>query len=155
VSKTSAGILLFRRGTPECEVFLVHPGGPFWNNKDASSWSIPKGEYTDGEDPLAAAKREFAEETGVPVDGDFVSLGEVKQSSGKVVTAWALEHDLDASSVKSNTFELEWPPKSGCIRVFSEIDKGEWFSLAAAKEKILSGQLELLRRLAIHLETHH
>lgn len=146
-AKRSAGILLFRRLNTELEVFLVHPGGPFWKNKDAGVWSIPKGECEVDEEAFAAAKREFHEETGFEVDGEFLSLGEVRQRSSKTVTAWALEHDLDASRVKSNTFELEWPPRSGRMRSFPEVDGGGWFSMKAAREKLLPGQHELLARL--------
>lgn len=145
--RQSAGLLLFRSSDAGMEVFLVHPGGPFWAKKDAGAWSIPKGEYTD-EDPLAAAKREFEEETGVSIHGDFLSLGEVKQAGGKHVKAWAVRHDLDPSILKSNTFTLEWPPKSGKMREFPEVDSGEWFSIAAAREKIIKAQEEFLTRLA-------
>jgi predicted NUDIX family NTP pyrophosphohydrolase len=136
------------------QVFLVHPGGPFWARKDLGAWSLPKGEYAPDEDPLAAAFREFEEETGVRVDpSGIIALGEVEQSGGKRVTAWALERDLDPEIVKSNMFEIEWPPKSGARRQFPEIDRAGWFSLPQAKEKILKGQAEFLRRLvqALHL----
>ena len=155
MKKLSAGILLFRHGESELEVFLVHPGGPFWAKKDAGAWSIPKGEYTDTKDALTTAKREFKEETGVGVDGKFLSLGTLKQPSGKVVTAWALEQDLDPSALKSNTFALEWPPRSGRIRNFPEVDRGGWFSLPAAQDKMLKGQLEFLKRLADYLSANH
>jgi predicted NUDIX family NTP pyrophosphohydrolase len=155
MKKLSAGILLFRHGESELEVFLVHPGGPFWAKKDAGAWSIPKGEYTDTEDALTTAKREFKEETGVGVDGKFLSLGTLKQPSGKVVTAWALEQGLDPSALKSNTFALEWPPRSGRIRNFPEVDRGGWFSLPAAHDKMLKGQLEFLKRLADYLSANH
>ena len=148
--RQSAGILLFRDSEAELEVFLVHPGGPFWAKKDAGAWSIPKGEYSGDEDPLAAAKREFEEETGVAIQGDFISLGEVKQAGGKLVKAWAVKHDLDPSILKSNTFTLEWPPKSGKMREFPEVDSGEWFSIAVAREKIIKAQEEFLTRLASH-----
>jgi predicted NUDIX family NTP pyrophosphohydrolase len=153
MKKQSAGLLLFRGSKAELEVFLVHPGGPFWTRKDASAWSIPKGEYSDNEDALAAAKREFEEETGVAINGDFISLGEVKQARRKVVKAWAVEHDLDPTTVKSNTFKLEWPPRSGRIQEFPEVDSGAWFSLAAARGKIVKAQEEFLTRLADHRET--
>jgi len=149
--KESAGLLLFRRRAGEPEVFLVHPGGPFWAKKDEAAWSIPKGELSSGEEPLAAAKREFAEETGIHVDGEFVALGEVKQAGGKVVKAWALEHDLNPSLIRSNTFEIEWPPRTGKLREFPEVDKAEWFALAGAFEKILKGQQDFLSRLAAHM----
>jgi predicted NUDIX family NTP pyrophosphohydrolase len=148
MKKLSAGILLFRRHKSEVEVFLVHPGGPFWAKKDAGVWSLPKGEYAEGEDALAAAKREFQEETGVAVDGEFLPLGELKQPSGKVISAWALEHDLDPALLRSNTFTLEWPPKSGKMQELPEVDTGAWFSLPAAREKLIKGQLEFLTRLA-------
>jgi predicted NUDIX family NTP pyrophosphohydrolase len=153
--KRSAGVLLFRRKGREIEVLLAHPGGPFWKNKDDGAWSIPKGEFADDEDPLAAAKREFAEETGVAPPGDFIPLGEVRQPGGKVVTAWAaeggFEASFDAEQLRSNTFSMVWPPKSGKLREFPEIDRAEWFSLGLARRKILKGQAELLDRLAKHL----
>jgi predicted NUDIX family NTP pyrophosphohydrolase len=154
MKKVSAGILLFRRGEVGLEVFLVHPGGPFWANKDAGAWSIPKGEYTDTEDALTAAKREFEEETGAAVAGEFLSLGSLKQPGGKIVTAWSLERDLDPSALRSNTFSLEWPPRSGSMQDFPEVDRGEWFSLPAARGKILKGQLEFLTRLAAYLSAN-
>ena len=145
--KRSSGILLFRNATEGLQVFLVHPGGPFWAKKDAGAWSIPKGEYVEGEDPLIAARREFAEETGIAVDGEFVPLGEVKQPGGKLVAAWALEGDLDAAGIRSNTFQLEWPPKSGRMREFPEVDAAAWLSIDAARGKLLEGQLAFLDRL--------
>jgi predicted NUDIX family NTP pyrophosphohydrolase len=152
MKKQSAGILLFRGSEADLEVFLVHPGGPFWARKDAGAWSIPKGEYSDGEDALAAAKREFEEETGVAINGDFISLGEVKQAGGKVVKVWAVKHDLDPATLKSNKFRLEWPPRSGKIQEFPEVDSGAWFSLAVARRKIIKAQGEFLTRLADHRE---
>ena len=150
--KQSAGVLLFRRVGQEIEVLLAHPGGPFWKNKDDGAWSIPKGEYADNEDPLAAAKREFAEETGLTVAGDFIPLGEVRQPGGKVVTAWAVEGDFgtsfDAEHLRSNTFSMPWPPRSGKLQEFPEIDRAEWFPLEVARRKILKGQAEFLDRLA-------
>jgi predicted NUDIX family NTP pyrophosphohydrolase len=147
--KRSAGILLHRRGPGGArEVLLVHPGGPFWAKKDAGAWSIPKGEYDDGEDARAAALREFAEELGTPPpDGDLVDLGEVRQRGGKTVVAWALEGDADADAVRSNTFTMEWPPRSGSMREFPEIDRAGWFALDEAREKILPAQAPLLDRL--------
>jgi predicted NUDIX family NTP pyrophosphohydrolase len=146
--KHSAGILLYRRHGQELEVFLVHPGGPFWMKKDGGAWSIPKGEYAPGEDPLAAAQREFEEETGTRLDGGtFIPLGEIKQTGGKIVAAWAIEGDCNAASIRSNTFSLEWPPKSGKIAEFPEVDRAGWLDLAAAREKLLKGQLEFLDRL--------
>ncbi|HEY2772134.1 MAG TPA: NUDIX domain-containing protein [Solirubrobacteraceae bacterium] len=144
----SAGILLHRGRDGEREVLLVHPGGPFWARRDAGAWSIPKGEYTPDEDALAAARREFREELGVsPPDGDVAELGEIRQRSGKVVRAWALEGDLDVSAVHSNTCEIEWPPRSGQKIEIPEVDRAEWFSLQDAREKINPAQAELLDRL--------
>ena len=146
--KRSAGVLLFRRVGGEIQVLLAHPGGPFWKNKDDGAWSIPKGEYADDEDPLAAAKREFAEETGLTPLGDFIPLGEVRQPGGKVVTAWALEGDFNTTKLDSNTFSMPWPPRSGKLQEFPEIDRAEWFPLDVARRKILRGQAEFLDRLA-------
>lgn len=145
--KQSAGLVIYRRKVRELEVFLVHPGGPFWAKKDLGSWSIPKGEYTAEEDPLAAARREFEEETGMRVDGDFTELGTIRQAGGKMVTAWALEGDFDADRLASNTFEMEWPPRSGRVVKFPEVDRGAWFTLLEAKERILASQRALLERL--------
>ena len=147
MAKISAGLLLYRvrRGVPE--VFLVHPGGPFWARKDAGSWSIPKGEPAPGEDLLAAAKREFQEETGLGIDGDFRALMPVRQPSGKLVHAWAVEADCDAAAVRSNTFEMEWPPRSGRKQEFPEVDRAAWLDLPAARSKITKGQLGLLDQL--------
>lgn len=145
--KRSAGILMYRRGAQGLEVLLVHPGGPFWAKKDLGAWSIPKGEYSEPDDPLATAVREFAEETGKHLRGEFRPLGEITQPGRKIVTAFALEGDFDAATLKSNTFELEWPPKSGRKANFPEVDRAEWFSLDMAREKILSGQRELIIRL--------
>jgi len=152
MKKQSAGILLFRNSEAQLEVFLVHPGGPFWARKDAGTWSIAKGEYLDDEDSLAAAQREFREETGVALAGDFVSLGEVKQPGGKRVKAWALEQDIDPSSLKSNTFELEWPPRSGKMREFPEVDSWAWFGLDVAASKINVAQRAFLARLSALLK---
>ena len=137
--KTSAGILLYRFNKKNLEVFLVHPGGPFWKNKDEGAWSIPKGEYEEDEDALQAAIREFKEETGVSVSGDFIPLNTVKLKSGKYVKAWALEKDIDSTAVKSNTFLLEWPPKSGKKIEVPEVDQAEWFSISGSKRKDQSG----------------
>jgi predicted NUDIX family NTP pyrophosphohydrolase len=146
--KLSAGIVLYRRKNEDIEVFLVHPGGPFWKNKDRGAWSIPKGEYEESEDPLAAAQREFEEETGVRApQGEPLSLGEIRQAGGKVVTVWALEGDCAAEAIRSNLFELEWPPKSGKLRQFPEVDRAGWFGLEGAREKLLSGQHGFLDRL--------
>jgi predicted NUDIX family NTP pyrophosphohydrolase len=145
--KQSAGVLLFRRIGPQTEVLLAHPGGPFWKNKDEGAWSIPKGEYADDEDPLAAAKRELVEEIGITPSGDFIPLGEISQSGGKVVTAWAVEADFDVKLLRSNTFSMPWPPGSSKSHEFPEIDRAEWFPLDVARRKMLKGQVELLDRL--------
>jgi predicted NUDIX family NTP pyrophosphohydrolase len=145
--KQSAGILLYRFRDSEVGIFLVHPGGPFWAKKDAGAWSIPKGEFADDENPLATAKREFAEETGCVIDGDFIELTPVKQPGGKRVYAWAVEGDCQAESIKSNLFTMEWPPRSGKRKEFPEVDRAAWFDLKTAKEKILKGQVALLEDL--------
>jgi predicted NUDIX family NTP pyrophosphohydrolase len=146
-AKRSAGILLYRRCNPELEVFLAHPGGPFWSRKDLGAWTIPKGEIGEGEDPLEAAKREFAEEIGVRLEGNFIPLKPIRQKAGKVVLAWALEGDCDPSAVRSNVFSMEWPPKSGKRVEFPEVDRADWFSLPQARQKIIGGQLPLLDEL--------
>lgn len=150
--KKSAGILLYRKKAGSIEVMLVHPGGPFWKNKDLGAWSIPKGEFT-VEDPLAAAMREFEEETGIAVDGKCIELTPLKQKSGKLVMAWALYKNIDTSTIKSNEFEMEWPPRSGKFIMVPEVDRGEWFSPSIAKEKIVPGQAamidELLEKLKV------
>jgi predicted NUDIX family NTP pyrophosphohydrolase len=151
MAKQSAGLLMFRRRETRLEVFLVHPGGLFWKKKDLASWSLPKGEYADGEDPLSAAAREFQEETGIRPEGNFVPLGQIRQPGGKLVTAWALEGDCDPATILSNTFSIEWPKGSGRMQEFPEIDRGEWFPLDTARQKILKGQLPLLDRLEAHL----
>jgi predicted NUDIX family NTP pyrophosphohydrolase len=138
---------MYRRGAQGLEVLLVHPGGPFWARKDQGVWSIPKGEYSEGDEPLAAAIREFAEETGTHPVGELRPLGELTQPGRKIVTAFALDGDFDPATLKSNTFELEWPPKSGRKAIFPEVDRAEWFSLEMACEKILSGQREFISRL--------
>jgi predicted NUDIX family NTP pyrophosphohydrolase len=150
--KKSAGILVYRRGGSGVQVLLVHPGGPFWVRKDAGAWSIPKGEIDPAEDALAAAQREFAEETGMALAGEFVPLGDLRQAGGKHVTAWALELDLDPAAIRSNTFTLEWPPKSGRMRDFPEVDRAEWFDLDAARARILTSQRPFLDRLQAALE---
>lgn len=153
VPRTSAGLLLYRIVDGTVEVLIGHPGGPFWARKDEAAWSIPKGEYTDDEDPWVAAQREFVEEIGLPVpDGPRVALPPVKQSGGKVVTAFAVEGDLDVSDSVSNTFELEWPKGSGRFKEYPEIDRVGWFTLAAARVKLLKGQRPLLDSLAAHLD---
>jgi predicted NUDIX family NTP pyrophosphohydrolase len=152
--KQSAGILLYRLKNLTPEFFLVHPGGPFWAKKDAGSWSIPKGEFDADENALAAAKREFREETGIEIAGKFIKLTPVKQKSGKLVFTWAVQGDLDSSRIRSNLFEIEWPPKSGKKKQFPEIDKGDWFSVQEAKEKILPAQVALIEELLTVLKLH-
>lgn len=148
MAKLSAGIVLHRERGGCVEVLLGHMGGPYWARKDVGAWSIPKGECEPGEDPLAVARREFEEELGVPVPkGDLVELGEVRQSGGKRVVAWAVAGDLDATTVVSNTFDLEWPPGSGRIQQFPEIDRAAWFTLDAASAKIITAQRVFLSRL--------
>jgi predicted NUDIX family NTP pyrophosphohydrolase len=147
-NKLSAGILLYRQRKSATEFFLVHPGGPFWARKDEGAWSIPKGEYAEGEDPLKAARREFMEETGSEVNGDFGALTPVKQKSGKIVHAFYVEGDLDERNLVSNLFEMEWPPRSGKKASFPEVDRGGWFTLGEAKKKILPGQLPILMELS-------
>ncbi|HKE38377.1 MAG TPA: NUDIX domain-containing protein [Casimicrobiaceae bacterium] len=151
--RISAGILLYRSRAGMLEVFLVHPGGPYWTRKDAGAWSIPKGEVDEGADELATARREFEEETGSTIHGEFVALTPLKQPSGKLVHAWAVRGDIDVSSVKSNRFSMEWPPRSGKQKEFPEVDRGEWFSVAAAKEKITAGQRAFLDQLQARLNT--
>jgi predicted NUDIX family NTP pyrophosphohydrolase len=145
--KRSSGILMYRRATGGLELLLVHPGGPFWAKKDLGAWSIPKGEYSDGEDALAVARREFEEETGARPEGDFLPLGDIVQAGRKIVTAWALEGDFDPADLTSNRFELEWPPKSGRKASFPEVDRAQWFSPAEARRKIISAQSEFIERL--------
>ena len=147
MAKRSAGILMFRRRGADIELLLMHPGGPFWAKKDDGAWSIVKGEYLQGEDALAVAKREFEEETGARPQGEFLPLGEVVQAGRKIVTAWALEGDFEPATLVSNRFELEWPPKSGRKASFPEVDRAQWFSPADAREKILPAQRELISRL--------
>ena len=147
LSKRSAGILLFRRRGGRVEVLLAHPGGPFWAKRDAGAWTIPKGEIGEGEDPLVAARRELAEETGIDAGGEPRFLGEVKQRAGKVVLAWAIEGDFDPARLVSNPFSMEWPPKSGRMQEFPEVDRVEWFDIPAARAKINPAQAEFLDRL--------
>ena len=144
--KRSAGLLLFRTTNGFVEVFLVHPGGPFFVKKDLGVWSIPKGEF-DAEEPFAAARREFEEETGFAIAGDFIELPVIKQKGGKLVYAWAVEADIDASAIESNTFEMEWPPKSGKVQEFPEVDRAEWFDVETAKQKINPAQAELIESM--------
>ncbi len=155
--KLSAGLLLHRRVGGEVQVLLVHPGGPYWAKKDEAAWSIPKGEYEPGEDPLEAAVREFREELGIdPPDARRArSLGELRQPGGKRVTAWALEGDVDVGDVRSNTFALEWPPRSGRMSEFPEVDRAGWFGLDAARRKLLSGQIAFIDRLVELLRGGH
>jgi predicted NUDIX family NTP pyrophosphohydrolase len=147
-ARASAGLLLFRWGAGSVlQVLLVHPGGPFWAKKDDGAWSIPKGELDDVEDALAAARREFAEETGFTPEGQFIELGAIKQPGGKVVHVWAVEGDFDPRALVCNTFEMEWPKNSGQIKSFPEVDHAAWFDLATAHRKILKGQAPFLDRL--------
>jgi len=146
--KKSAGLLLYRRNSSGLEVLLVHPGGPFWAKKDEGCWSIPKGEFGDDEEPLAAAKREFEEELGVPATGDFIPLEPVRQAGGKLVYAWAVRGDFDPAGLKSNTFSMQWPPRSGKVKEFPEVDRAAWFGIDAARSKILSRQAPLLDMLS-------
>jgi predicted NUDIX family NTP pyrophosphohydrolase len=138
---------MYRRAGAGLEVLLVHPGGPFWARKDLGAWSIPKGEYADGEDPLATAQREFAEETGAQAPAELQALGEVVQSGGKRVVAWAVAGDFDPATLVSNSFEIEWPPRSGRKARFPEVDRAAWFSLAVAREKMIAGQRAFIDRL--------
>lgn len=154
LSKQSAGLLLFRHahdGPKRIEVLLVHPGGPFWAKKDDGAWSMPKGEFLGDEDPLAAARREFREETGVEAAGEFLPLEPIRQAGGKLVLAWALEADFDTAALKSNMFSMEWPPKSGRQQQFPEVDRAAWFDLDTARQKILKSQRALLDQLAAKL----
>ena len=146
--KRSAGLLLYRPSPAGIEVLLVHLGGPFWAGKDDGAWTIPKGEIEDGEDPLAAAKRELAEETGFQVDGEAIPLDPVRQPSGKVIHAWVVRADVDPAKLESNTFSIEWPPKSGRYRDFPEVDRAAWFPIPDAEQKILKGQTPFLAQLA-------
>jgi predicted NUDIX family NTP pyrophosphohydrolase len=149
MAKRSAGILLFRLRDGAREVLLVHPGGPYWAKRDVGAWSIPKGEYEEGEDARAGALRELEEELGRnPATGELVELGEVRQRGGKVVTAWAAPGEFDTAALRSNTFSMEWPPRSGTMTDFPEVDRAEWFSLDEARERILPAQAPLLDRLA-------
>jgi predicted NUDIX family NTP pyrophosphohydrolase len=145
--KLSAGILLYRIRSHAIQVLLVHPGGPFWAKKDDGAWSIPKGEYDEGADSLETAKREFHEETGFDISGEMVPLRPVRQPSGKVISAWAVEGDIDATSTRSTSFRMEWPPKSGRFQDYPEVDRAEWFDLSTAHRKILVGQRPFLAQL--------
>jgi len=149
--KQSAGILLYKIEKEILKVFLIHPGGPFWNGKDNGSWSIPKGEPGNGEDLLDTAKREFAEETGISLSGDFKMLTPVKQKGGKIVHAWAVEGDINPEDIISNTFTIEWPPHSNKMATYAEIDKAEWFEIDEAKIKINQAQMLLIEELVMIL----
>jgi predicted NUDIX family NTP pyrophosphohydrolase len=148
MARAAAGLLLFRRKSDGIEVLLVHPGGPLWMRKDDGAWSIPKGEIEVGEAPLRAAQREFEEELGSPVSGEFIPLTQIRQASGKLVHAWAIEADFDPSTLKSGTFSMEWPPRSGRHQHFPEVDRAEWFSLGEARRKINKAQIALLDQLS-------
>ncbi len=143
----SAGLLMFRRRAALAEVLLAHPGGPFWSRRDDAAWTLPKGEIDSGEDPLAAARREFLEETGFASQPPFLPLGELRQKSGKRITAWAFEGDADPARLVSNPFEMEWPPRSGRMQSFPEIDRVQWFGLAAARRKLIAGQAPFIDAL--------
>ncbi|MBE9666296.1 NUDIX domain-containing protein [Mucilaginibacter boryungensis] len=147
MAKQSAGILAYRIRNKALQVFLVHPGGPFWKNKDEGAWSVPKGEFADDEDALVAAKREFLEETGQTIDGEFIELKPVRLKSGKTVHTWAVEAEVDETNIVSNTFPFEWPPKSGKMIEIPEIDKGEWFDVPMAKQKINQAQTVMIDEL--------
>jgi predicted NUDIX family NTP pyrophosphohydrolase len=151
MKRRSAGLLMYRIRDGRIEVLLIHPGGPFWTRKDAGAWTIPKGEFDDDEDALVAAKREFVEETGFALGDRFVELQPIRQTAGKRVHAWAFEGDCDPARIVSNTFEIEWPPKSGKRQAFPEADKAGWFDLAAARAKIIASQIPLLDELAAAL----
>lgn len=153
MTKQSAGLLMYRKRGETLQVLLVHPGGPFWDKKDIGSWSMPKGEFSQDEDALKAARREFEEETGFLPTGNFIRVGAIKQPSGKLIHAWAFEGDLDAKKIKSNTFSVEWPPQSGKQQEFPEVDRAEWFTIETAREKIIKGQVEFLDELLRVLES--
>jgi predicted NUDIX family NTP pyrophosphohydrolase len=148
MAKSSAGILLYRWRRSRLEVFLVHPGGPFWARKDLGAWTIPKGEFAAGEDALLAARRELLEETGISVDGEFIALAPIRQKGGKIVHAFAIRGDADPAAIASNRFVIEWPPRSGRQQEFPEVDRAGWFELAEAEQKLLASQRCLLAELA-------
>jgi predicted NUDIX family NTP pyrophosphohydrolase len=150
--RKSAGILLYRFHQQKLEVFLVHPGGPFWKGKETGAWSIPKGEFTEEEEPLQAAIREFKEETGSEINGNFIELQPIKQKAGKMVYCWAVEGDIDAGAISSNTYKQEWPYKSGKWQTFPEVDKAAWFSIEEAKEKINAAQAAFIDELVLHIK---
>jgi predicted NUDIX family NTP pyrophosphohydrolase len=145
---------MYRRSGPEVEVLLVHPGGPFWAKKDDNAWSIPKGEFAEGEDPLAAAQREFEEETGLKPAGQFIELGTFRQSSAKTISAWAIEGDFDPRRLRSNTFSMPWPPRSGRVQEFPEVDRAAWFEPEEAERKILKGQRGILDALVAKIDNN-
>jgi predicted NUDIX family NTP pyrophosphohydrolase len=151
--KRSAAILVYRRTQGGPEVFLVHPGGPFWAKKDVGAWSIPKGEFDESEEGLAAAKREFVEEVGQSINGDFVALTPVRQKGGKIIHTWAVEGEVDETRIKSNEFEMEWPPRSGRRARFPEVDRGQWFLVPEARRRLLSSQVPIIDELAARLGT--
>lgn len=153
MAKRSAGLLLYRHRDHVTEVFLVHPGGPFWAKKELGAWSIPKGEYAEDEDPLSAARREFAEETGFPAPATTLDLGDLKQAGGKIVIAWAAEGDCDPEKLVSNNCQIEWPPRSGRSMEIPEVDRAAWFNLDEARRRILKGQLPFLDRLVQKLSS--
>lgn len=148
MAKKSAGVIAFRKKDGHYEVLLVHPGGPFWANKDLNAWSVPKGEPEEGEELKYAAKREFKEETGLDISSELIFLNQVKQPGGKIVYTWATETDLDASKIKSNTIQIDWPPGSGKKKEIPEVDKAGWFTFKEARKKILKGQIPILKQLA-------
>ena len=145
--KRSAGLLLYRRRPAACEVFLVHPGGPFWQSRDLGAWSIPKGEVRPDEEPLHTARREFVEETGAAISGDFLSLKPIRQPGGKIIHVWAVEGDCHPAAIRSNTFGTEWPPHSGHVREFPEVDRATWFTIDDARGRIVGGQRGFLDQL--------
>ena len=151
MTRKSAGILMYRDDGDNLRVLLVHPGGPFWRTKDAAAWSIPKGEYSEDEDPETTARREFREETGYVIDGKLHLLGDIRQAGGKLVTGFAVEGHFDVANLVSNLFEIEWPPRSGHLQSFPEVDKAKWFGLAEAHQKIIPGQRPFLKRLEEYL----
>jgi predicted NUDIX family NTP pyrophosphohydrolase len=152
MAQKSAGILMYRLIDQVPEMFLIHPGGPFWAKRDDGAWSIPKGLCDAGEDPLTAARREFAEETGRPAEGSFIALGDFRQPSGKIISAWAVEGDFNLDGFKSNLFAMEWPPRSGRIREFPEADRADWFAPEEAKRKIVKGQVPIVAALLQRLK---
>jgi predicted NUDIX family NTP pyrophosphohydrolase len=154
MSKQSAGLMMYRYRDHMLEVLLVHPGGPFWRNKDEGAWSIPKGEYEDGQDPFETARREFREETGYDAMGEFIALAPLRQTSRKIISAWAFEGNCDAEKIVSNLFTLEWPPKSGKHAQFPEVDRAAWFPIPTARHKIIKGQQRFIDQLCRILSWH-